>query len=797
MASMSVRLPPPSTRAGKDASEAARVGFGAAVTRFLSLAPALLLGALCLRVWASWATTAGWTPTDGARVLGYAFGDDLLLFARALLPLWLMTWPLLTLRAPRLRVPAVGLLWSLWLLVQIALEQYYLVARVPLGADLFGYSWQEVRTTASGGVQWDALTLAGWVLPLVVLWSVLLGLARRPPWLRSASTAVVLLAAATALWWLPWRIPAQAFASETAYTQVLNKAAYFVEDNLRYRRLSPSGAYAAAASDPRYPFLHREQTPDALGPYFSPTPGRPPNLVFIIVEGLGRSFSGPDAARGSFTPFLDELAGRSLYWSNFLANQGRTFAVLPSVFGSLPFGERGFAALGDRMPPHAGLLRVLKDQGYDLQFYSGTDAGFDNERAYLQGQGVDRIVDSAGFGSQYLRNPYSSWGYDDNELISRVLADLPRTNAKPVVTVVQTMTMHSSYRFPRQPEYRRRFEQRLDEMHIDAARKAGYREFADIYSAVLFTDDALRRYFEAAAHDPDYANTIFIVTGDHRLPEIPMDTRIERYHVPLIVFSPMLKQPVRIRSVSSQLDITPSVLAFLAHNYGLKRPQQVTWTGEGLDMEPAFRSTHDIPLKQAKTILSDFVSGPWFLSRDQLYELHDGMQIEATSDAAGAVKVSQRFARYRQANDRFARDLALSPEGSALRQVAYAVREEAVASSPAADASGRLSVREVHAPEEAAAGTIEVTALFANDAATPSVATVPLLVLSTGSGHEVSETYGAVFQLAPGTTHEVRFAVKVADLASGHYFLAVIPSHPDNGRRIGSGRYRIPLRIRG
>jgi phosphoglycerol transferase MdoB-like AlkP superfamily enzyme len=65
----------------------------------------------------------------------------------------------------------------------------------------------------------------------------------------------------------------------------------------------------------------------------------PPNLVFIIVEGLGRNFSGPGARLGSFTPFLDELAGRSLYFENFLSGQGRTFGVLTTVFGSLPFGE--------------------------------------------------------------------------------------------------------------------------------------------------------------------------------------------------------------------------------------------------------------------------------------------------------------------------------------------------------------------------------------------------------------------------------------------------------------------------
>lgn len=808
---MSARLAPPSTHAGSSEVETARSGFGTAAARFGPLVPALLASELCLRAWALWQGTPE-APT--ARLVGYALRDDLLLFARALPVLFVLSWPLLTLREARWRVLTLGAMGSLWLLAQIALEQYYLTARVPLGADLFGYSWQEVRTTASDGVRLDAPILFGQMMPLAVWWAVLVWLARRPACFHSGTMpiAAVVLAAAVGSWWLP--LPPPLFASEATRDVARNKTAYFIADNLRYRHqdhappalvtvanpratnVPPATHTEDTPTDPRYPFLHHERTPDVLGPHFAVNPARPPNLVFVVVEGLGRSFSGPDATLGSFTPFLDELGARSLYWSNFLANQGRTFAVLPSVFGSLPFGEHGFAALGERMPPHTGLLSTLKRQGYRLQFYGGFDAAFDNERTYLQSQGVEQVVDSAGFGPKYRRNPYSSWGYDDHELMARVLADSANDAKQPFAKIVQTMSMHTSFRFPRQAEYRRRFEHRLDELQVATVDKAGYRQFADIYSAVMFTDDALRGYFKAVARDPAYANTIFIITGDHRLPEIPMDTRIERYHVPLIVYSPLLKRPARIRSVSSHLDVAPSLLAFLARNYGLKRPQQVTWTSGGLDMEPTFRNVHDIPLKQTKTALSDFVSGSWYVSREQLYQLREGMRLEPSMDPAGAAQVAARFARYRQANERFVREGALVPDDAASPLVAY---DAGNVRAPIAfvAASGVLNVREVHAPDEAKAGTIEVTALFANDATSATGTIVPLLVLSGSDGRQLSESYGAPIRLAPGATVQVRFALKAAALASGRYYLAVIPSHPDSGQRIGEGRYRIPLHIHG
>jgi len=82
----------------------------------------------------------------------------------------------------------------------------------------------------------------------------------------------------------------------------------------------------AYADEKNFPFLHTDQTPDVLSPFFDSTAIKP-NIVFIIVEGLGRSFTNEGARLGNFTPFLDSLSRHSLYWPNFLSEGGRTFAV--------------------------------------------------------------------------------------------------------------------------------------------------------------------------------------------------------------------------------------------------------------------------------------------------------------------------------------------------------------------------------------------------------------------------------------------------------------------------------------
>lgn len=787
---------PPADRAGDAAVSAA--------SRFVAWSPALLLAQLAFSVWSACRAL----PPDGAwHLAALAVGNQLLFLLRALPVLFLLSWPLLALRHARLRLLAVGALWSLFLLLQAGLEQYYLTSGVPLGADLFGYSLAEIRTTV-GGTASSGMRLSNWaamLAPVVLLWPLLAWRARR----RSASASwrlPVLLSAGAAAWLLPVAVGVGGLRSDAARDIAASKGAYFVADSLRWKRgggpaaipqaaASPAPAAQQGGTNPEYPFLHPDTTPDALGPYFGPTrDGRPPNVVVIVVEGLGRSFSGPDAPLGSFTPFLDELAARSLYFDNFLANQGRTFGVLPSLFGSLPMAEQGFAALGPKMPAHAGLFNVLHRQGYRSAFYNGTDSRFDNERAFLQLEEVDDVVDLLNFGPGYQRNPLSDWGYADRELVSRVLADSERLRP-PFVLGMQTISMHTSYAFPGQDRYRQRMEQRLDELNVPASKRPEYRAHADIYSAILYTDDQLRRYFDTVASAPWYADTIFLVTGDHRLAELPQDTHIERYHVPLIVYSPLLRKPAHSRAVSSHLDVTPSLLALLSNTYGLQRPAMATWTGSGLDMSDTFRSQREFPLKQTKTSVPDFVSGRWFLHDNRVFELQDGIRASEVDDPDLRAQVAARLQAYLAANAGFVKRMALSPEGAVPRLVGY--QAGAANPAPAAPAIAALppglgldAVRLERDP----AG-IKVLATFVNGDAADSKMFVPLAVLAGEGGRELVEGYGSAIQLRSRERREVQLALRAPALAPGRYTVSVLPSDPDSGKPVGRGRYRIPLDV--
>lgn len=775
---------------------------GNAWSRFSAAFPALLPAQCALVACAvvNGVADVAWDGSQKWAIAGVALVQAALLLLRAVPILLLLSLPLLALQRGRLRIVALAVLWSLFIMVQAVLNQYFQVAHVPLGADLFGYSGAEIRTILSGDTPLDPRSMLAYALPLLLLWGGLYLCARR--WAGGSMRWTTLLAVAGLLAWLP-SLPtgAHVLKDEAARDLASNKVAWFCADVWRW---SKSDAAAASAPDkaatvgageppldPQFPFLHLEQTPDTLGPYFDPTSdGRPPNVVVVVVEGLGRSFSGPQASLGSFTPFLDELATRSLYFDNFLSNQGRTFGVLPSLFNSAPFAKEGFTSLGARMPPGPGLFNVMEEQGYHTAFYNGTDTTFDDERAFMQLQGVQHLVDRSSFGPGYQLNPFSEWGYPDKQLVSRVLADSAQRQT-PFLLAMQTISMHTSYRFPGQDAYLARFEQRLRELRIPDDQLAAYRANADIYSTILYTDDQLRRYVDSVAKQPWYANTIFVITGDHRLPEIPMGEHIDRYRVPLIIFSPLLKQSRRVRAVSSQLDVTPSLLALLSHVYGLRRPAQTPWLGTGLDMDDSFRNIHQLPLQQTKTSAPDYLADGWWLHGGQLFELQDGMHLAPIDDASARDWATRRLQRYEQANAIFMRKLVLTPDGATPKLVAYHAAAQKLQPTGGAPVMHGLSTESTEVA--VVSRSVRLTAIFSNGDARQSRAFVPLAVLTAGDGRELQEISGPALRLAANGHQQVQLILQRSDACSSRCYVSVFPSDPQTGKAIGQGRYHVTV----
>lgn len=734
--------------------------------------PALVLGLLLISL-AQW-----WQAKAPVAQLGWMLVGDGLTLLRALPLWWLLCLPLLAL-LERARTVALGVLASLLLLAVAALNLYFVVSGVPLGADLLAYSWQEMRTTVSGAqLQWPLPMLLALALALALLWASLL----QPRWRGQVSEArpVMLPALLGGCVLGSAMLPTLPPLTGPAANLSANKLGFFVGDVLSRQRESLNAAVVSG-----HPFEHAETTPDTLGPLLQLDAQRPPNLVVIVVEGLGRSFSGPGAPLGSFTPFLDELAGRSLYWENFVATQGRTFAVLPSVLGSLPFGPYGAKPIA-----HDNLPSLLKAQGYRLRYFSGSSLEFDHQGPFLAASGFDSFWSEKDFAAPAQKA--SEWGYPDADLIDAVLAQkLPEA---PTLTLVQTMSMHTPFAFAGLERYQRQVEERLKTLGIPAAQHEAYLRQKNIYASVLYTDDALRRFFTRVAEQPAWRNTVFVVTGDHRLPEIEMATRLERYHVPLLVYSPMLHAPMRIKALSSHFDVAPSLLAMLSHRYGWPTPQRVHWMGAGLDVHTQWRNLHTLPLKQTKTELSDYISGDYYLAQDQLYSLQDGLVASPEAQQpAIAQSLRSEFAALRAQLAAVERADSLVAKFSEVPRAPYSDSGRSLEPLHRARQLEGVVVSGVQARFEAD-GRVSVQGEFSQHGTQASPTFVPLLVLTDTQGRELGEAYGKAIQLQPGQSQSVALQLPAAARQQPAYFVSLIVSHPDTGRPIGKGQYHVPVR---
>ena len=552
------------------------------------------------------------------------------------------------------------------LVIQAALVFYFVKTLLPLGKDLFAYNFNDLYLTISSSGQLNAVNMIGGTIGLILIAGLLyLGIRIFRFGLKTYLVFTgVFLTLLIGIAIFPNPLPEG--ASETKRNIELNKSKYLAEQAFDYfmyggeyyfdfyLRSSDLNFFVKKEyTNTEYPFLHKGEYPDVLGPFFDSL-DRAPDIVFILAESFGKAYSGKDAYLGSFTPFLDSLEQHSLVWTNALSSTGRTFGILPGVLGGMPFGEKGFLELYPEYPYHKSLLSILQENGYQSRFFIGSDRKFDHEGDFLEYHQVSQIEDQSTFLPQFSKTPSNngfSWGYPDKELFRNGLIKLPQEKNGPEIRIFQTQTSHDPYIVPEREVYEAKFDNHLrNYLGLSAAKIQEYTSYKDIYMTLLYADDAIRLFFEEYKKRPEFANTIFIITGDHRLPEIPMTTRMDRFHVPLLIYSPMLKESAYFKGVSSHFEITPSLLSFLQKNAGIQLPEEVTWMGQVLDTARTFQAKINMPLMRNKNQLVDYLNGEFFYSDGQIYLITEGLNIDPITDPEVLTRLTGEFEEYKNKN---------------------------------------------------------------------------------------------------------------------------------------------------
>jgi len=520
----------------------------------------------------------------------------------------------------RYGVIIMKVLFTMVVIIQISLVKYSLTTLLNLGVDLLGYSPSDIYLTITASHTFSFFDILQFIFFPVLYWFILLFLNK----IISRRRISFILSLMLIIFFGSLKI----IFYQTSDSFNENKIAFLTEDIIKYKSNQEKENSYLYSGKNDYPFLKSfSETKDVLSPFFKLKKERP-NIVILMMEGLGDEFIGNNNYRG-FTPFLDSLIPKSLYWENFVSNAGRTFGVYPSILGSLPFGKNGFMDLNP-FPSHLTILSILKANGYTTSSYMGGNSTFDRVINFLDYNQTDYVVDQSKYGKGYKLQKANtggfSWGYPDKEIYRKTLSTL-NSKKDPRLDVIMTTTNHEPFEWPQKEKYILKVEKLLKSDYLFGTSKKFIKDNIGVFASILYSDNSLKTFMEDYSKRPDFKNTIFIITGDHRLIPLTQKDKLCRFHVPLFIYSPLLKRTARFKSISSHWDITPSILAFLMNNYQFKPLNNTAFMSSGLDTVRKFRNIHKIPLMRYKGSINDYIYEDYFYSRGVLFRIKDNFGI--------------------------------------------------------------------------------------------------------------------------------------------------------------------------
>ena len=303
----------------------------------------------------------------------------------------------------------------------------------------------------------------------------------------------------------------------------------------RYYRTLPEPQYSALA--PKWPDPARDVP--------SPAPLKPKHVVMIEIESLSASFmQAYGSEKDNITPNLDRLTGEGIWFSNLYATGTRTVRGLEGMSAALPPLPGQSIVRRENNGDLYTLGGMLRRQRFEPMFLYGGYGAFDNMNAYFEANGY-ALRDRASF-SEANQSFATIWGVADEMLFNEALGQLDadsRAGRKRFLHIMTTSN-HRPYTYP--------------SGRIDIPSKTG-RD-----GAVKYTDWAIGNFLAQAKTKPWFKDTLFIIVADHNASVAGKQSLPpNKYLIPAVLYWPGTLPVRNVSGMSSQIDLTPTVLAML------------------------------------------------------------------------------------------------------------------------------------------------------------------------------------------------------------------------------------------
>jgi lipoteichoic acid synthase len=323
------------------------------------------------------------------------------------------------------------------------------------------------------------------------------------------------------------------------------------------------------------------------------------NLIVISLESTQNFVLNYEINGEEVTPFLNELAESSYYFSDFYhqTGQGKTSDSEFLLDNSLYPLPRGAVFQTHPLNEYNAMPEILKANGYYSAVFHGNNKSFWNRDVMYKTMGYDQF-----FSEEYYK-------VTDENTINYGLKDIPffhqsipylKDLPQPFYARMITLTNHHPYLINAE-------EQWVEPYPVDDGTVSRY------FTTVRYADEALKQFFNELKTSGLYENSVVVVYGDHygiseRHQEAMADVlgkasitaynQVELQQVPLFIHIPGEKGKV-METVGGQIDLKPTLL----HLLGIEAKDDVHF---GTDL---FSKDHDelTILRNGSFVTKDFI----------------------------------------------------------------------------------------------------------------------------------------------------------------------------------------------
>jgi phosphoglycerol transferase MdoB-like AlkP superfamily enzyme len=275
-----------------------------------------------------------------------------------------------------------------------------------------------------------------------------------------------------------------------------------------------------------------------------------PNVIIILWESLTSKVVERLGGMPGITPNLDSLTHEGILFDHFYATGNRSPRGLTGVISGYPSQPTTEIIMQPRKSASLPALpHEFSTAGYHSRFYYGGDPAFANFTSYLMASGFDTLITDEAFESH---NHHTEWGEDDQVVLTRMFADVPRMH-RPFLVTLFTMSSHEPFVVPMETVI------------------PGSDEQSKFLNAHVYADRSVGEFIRQAKREPWWDSTLVVIVGDHghRFPvldSLQTDRRWEQFSIPMLwVGGALAVRDTVVSQVGAQTDIPATLL----HQFGL------------------------------------------------------------------------------------------------------------------------------------------------------------------------------------------------------------------------------------